>query len=151
MFRTREELLRSLVDAMGTVWRSMHSGSGFRFGRATVGLPHVRILIYLDGRPEGVAAKDLAERLGVTAGAITQVIDALVEKGLVARQEDPGDRRSLRIGLTEYARNNMDDFKRDYISSISRVFDPLTDEDLLNVITILEKANIPVKTRVPAK
>ena len=43
----------------------------------------------------------LAEHLGVTKAAVSQMIDRLVDSGLISRQEAPSDRRSKLICLSE--------------------------------------------------
>lgn len=54
------------------------------------------------------APSDLAERLGLTTGAITKVLDRLERAGYVSRSADPSDRRRVVIaaeprGLAELA------------------------------------------------
>jgi DNA-binding MarR family transcriptional regulator len=143
MNKTREELLRALVAKLGLVMRGMHAGQGFRFDGFIVGPPQVRILFRIASKPEGVSVKDLAEVLSVTPGAVTQFIDALVEKGLVSREEDHIDRRLLRIKLTKYAKDNFTEFKRDYFAAVSRVFDSLSDAEIMQLTGLLMKANVP--------
>lgn len=43
----------------------------------------------------------LAEAVGITAAAMTGVIDAGEERGWLARRPKPGDRRQIIVGLTE--------------------------------------------------
>ena len=43
----------------------------------------------------------LAEHLGVTKAAVSQMVDRLVESGLISSEEDPIDRRSKLICLSE--------------------------------------------------
>jgi DNA-binding MarR family transcriptional regulator len=43
----------------------------------------------------------LAEHLGVTKAAVSQMVDRLVEAGLISREEDPIDRRSKLICLSK--------------------------------------------------
>lgn len=147
MNKSREDLLRALVERVGAVMRGMHPNEGFQFAGSAVRPPHVRILFYLAARPEGVCVKDLAEILGVTPGAVTQFIDALVEKGLVERKEDSGDRRLLRMKLTEYAKENFNKFRIDYFRMVSHVFDSLSDGEIIQLTTLLRKANIPFNTK----
>jgi DNA-binding MarR family transcriptional regulator len=147
MSKSREELLQSLVARMGVVMRGMHAGQGFQFAGFNVGPPQVRILFHIASRPDGVSVKDLAEKLSVTPGAVTQFIDALVEKGLVKREEDHNDRRLLRIKLTEFANGKFAEFKKDYFVSVSRVFDSLSDGEILQLIALLTKANISSNTK----
>jgi DNA-binding MarR family transcriptional regulator len=151
MDKTREELLRALVGGLGSVMRGMHAGQGFRFAGFTVGPPQVRILFLIASKPEGVSVKELAEVLSVTSGAVTQFIDALVEKGLVSREEDHIDRRLLRIKLTKFANDNFKEFKRDYFASVSRVFDPLNDAEIIQLTGLLMKAGVPSNLKEPNK
>jgi DNA-binding MarR family transcriptional regulator len=44
---------------------------------------------------------DLGEEMGVTNAAASQLLDKLVQQGLVTRAEDPQDRRNKLITLTE--------------------------------------------------
>jgi DNA-binding MarR family transcriptional regulator len=143
MKKSREELLRLLVERLGAVMRGMHGGQGFRFGASTVGFPQIRILFLVAARPGGMSVKDLAEMLNVTPGAITQFIDALVEKKLVTREEVPGDRRLLSIKLTDYAAGNLNNFRKEYFASVSRVFASLSDEEISQLTALLMKASIP--------
>ncbi|MCX6006275.1 MAG: MarR family transcriptional regulator [Chloroflexi bacterium] len=149
MSKSREELLRALMEKLRFVMRGMHTGQGFQFGEFTVGPPQVRILFYIARKPEGVSVKELAEVLSVTSGAVTQFIDALVEKGLVSREEDCNDRRLLRIKLTEYAHGKFNEFKKDYFASVSRVFEPLSDEEILQLTRLLMKADVPSNIKEP--
>ncbi|WP_407524669.1 MarR family winged helix-turn-helix transcriptional regulator [Methylobacterium oryzisoli] len=54
---------------------------------------------------EGLTQQDLAERLYVTKGNVSGLIDRLVEAGLVERRPIPGDRRSHALHLTPAGRD----------------------------------------------
>ncbi len=47
---------------------------------------------------------DLGEGLGITIAAASQMIERLVQQGLVVRVEDPQDRRAKQLALTEKGR-----------------------------------------------
>ena len=53
----------------------------------------------------------LARQLQVTAPTMTRTIDALVERGLVERQPDPADRRTVALCLTDQGRELMDRYQ----------------------------------------
>ena len=48
----------------------------------------------------GADRAEIAERLGITCGAVSQVVERLVQKGPLIRVPDPDDRRSVRITLS---------------------------------------------------
>ncbi len=47
------------------------------------------------------SATDLARAAELNPGAMTRLIDKLIERGLVERHADPGDRRVVRIRLSD--------------------------------------------------
>lgn len=49
----------------------------------------------------GQTAKQLSERLYLDGSTVTGILDRMENKGLIARQPDPKDRRALRVMLTE--------------------------------------------------
>lgn len=141
MSKSRDELLQSLLERMGHVMRGVHMGHALHLGGFGIGGPQVRTIFKLWRRPDGMSVKELAEALSVTPGAVTQFIDPLVEKDLVSREEDTSDRRLMRIKLTRFARGNFEEFKRSYFSMVQRTFEPLTDSEIQQLITLLEKTN----------
>ena len=60
----------------------------------------LRLLWVQDGRP----FKELAASNGCTPPTMTGIVDTLEKKGLVTRQPNPADRRSLLVTLTEKGR-----------------------------------------------
>ncbi len=83
--------------------------------------------------------KELAELSSVTPGAITQFVDALVERGLVAREGDPSDRRIVRLKLTEMAKNQFEKFRREHLASMYKIFDVLNDDEIKQLIKLFTK------------
>jgi MarR family transcriptional regulator, organic hydroperoxide resistance regulator len=66
-------------------------------------IPQFDVLSTLTER-EGISQSDLAERLYVTKGNVSGLIDRLVEAGYVVRRNAPGDRRSNAVFLTDEGR-----------------------------------------------
>ncbi len=142
MVKTREDLLQSLIEIMAGVMKGIRSKHGFPCGEFKLSRPQVMILFFMAKKKEGVSSKDLATFLNVTSGAITQFIDALVEKKLVKREEDAKDRRSLRLTLTISARNKFAVFKKNYYKSVSPLFKELNEKEIRQFISLLNKITI---------
>jgi DNA-binding MarR family transcriptional regulator len=137
----REELLQSLIEKMVNVMKSMHAKHGFSFGEFKLSRPQAMILFFIAKNREGVSSKDLAVFLNVTSGAITQFVDALVEKKLVRREEDSKDRRILRMTLTESAKEKFTAFRKNYYKSVKPLFNGFSEKEINQFILLLNKIN----------
>ncbi len=67
-------------------------------------IPQFDLLSTLTER-EGLSQQELAERLYVTKGNVSGLLDRMVEAGLVERRPIPGDRRSNALYLTDKGRD----------------------------------------------
>jgi len=60
------------------------------------------------GTPYELSPGRLIRETMVTSGTMTNRVDRLTAKGLVARQPDPGDRRGVLVSLTDEGRRRVD-------------------------------------------
>jgi DNA-binding MarR family transcriptional regulator len=98
-------------------------------------------LFSIRARKDCISVNELAKNTRVTPGAVTQFVNALVKKGLVSREIDPGDRRIVRLHLTELAKKQFEKFKEEQMSVMSRIFEVLSDEEIKQLIAIFTKLN----------
>ena len=105
--------------------------------------PHqVRALhVMLRSSEEGARPTTIAERLHVAPRSATDVIDALVSKGLATRVPDPADRRAVRIHLTDEGREALTraDVARDGIHA--QAFGVLTELERTQLVALLRKVD----------
>jgi DNA-binding MarR family transcriptional regulator len=78
-----------------------HSMRNFlRYARESgLSMSHLGAIFHVH-RAGSCGVTEIGEYLGVTSAAASQMLDRLVEQGLVIRTEDPEDRRVKRIELT---------------------------------------------------
>jgi DNA-binding MarR family transcriptional regulator len=94
-------LTASLLTAATVLVDDIHSGvaaRGFTDLRPTHGFVFSRI------SAAGGTVTDIAEHLGVTRQAASQIVDELVAKGYVERRPHPSDARARLVVLTERGR-----------------------------------------------
>ena len=72
---------------------------------------------------------ELAERMGVTMGASTNIIDKLVRSGYATRRRDPKDRRMVRVQLTDKGMETVQKVTRDGIEFLTRVLTPIPPDE----------------------
>jgi DNA-binding MarR family transcriptional regulator len=71
-------------------------------------LPRFDLMAQLERHPEGLKMTELSRRLMVTGGNVTGITDQLEKEGLVVRDVDPNDRRSISVRLTPGGRALFD-------------------------------------------
>jgi DNA-binding MarR family transcriptional regulator len=71
-------------------------------------LPRFDLMSQLERHPEGLKMTELSRRLMVTGGNVTGITDQLEKEGLVTREADPNDRRSISVRLTADGRALFD-------------------------------------------
>ena len=77
-----------------------------------------------------VTNNDLSRRLGVSMPAASQLVDRLVEMGLVEREDNPADRRSKYLTLTAQGRQTLDDMDKATHSWIPTLVSMLSEEEI---------------------
>ncbi|GAB7078584.1 MarR family winged helix-turn-helix transcriptional regulator [Megalodesulfovibrio paquesii] len=85
--------------------------------------------------------KELAEKMGVTTGALTVHIDRLERAGLVLRQPNEQDRRSYLIRLSEEGAGHFRDHHALHHQLSTELAGALEPVEVERLIGILEKLN----------
>jgi DNA-binding MarR family transcriptional regulator len=93
-------LLRDWVEIF--TMRSMH-GMSLYARSAGLSMPQFSLLMRLF-HAGGCEVHDIGRQFEVSAGAASQLVDRLVQGGLVVRTEDPRDRRVRQIALSDQGR-----------------------------------------------
>ena len=129
--------MQTLVQRMMAVMKHVRHGSPPP--EHVLSPPQMNLLFAIAREKEGTSVKELAEGASVTPGAITQFVDALVEKGLVAREGDPNDRRIVRLKLTELAKKQFENFRQEHLDMMCRVFEVLSDDEIRQLLALISK------------
>lgn len=90
-----------------------HAAARFAERLSALGLapPHAGILRILAASP-ALSQRALAERLDTPPSRLVALLDELEERGLLARRDDPEDRRSYALHLSEKGRQALEQVGR---------------------------------------
>ena len=88
---------------------------------------HAKLLCVLVFGPRGMA--ELAQLFGVEKAALTGLMDRAERRGLAKRVGVPGDRRALRVTLTDAGRRAAAAFHADETEELNQLLSPLAPAD----------------------
>ncbi len=81
----------------------------------------------------GLRAGELAQQCMLTPPAMTELVEGLVRDGLVRREDDPSDRRAVRVSLTAAGRREADRYHGAFAEALADAIaglEPLARERL---------------------
>lgn len=90
--------------------------------------------LYVLARNEGRKMQELADRMEIKLPAMSQIVDRLVKRGYVLRQDDPKDRRVVLLHLTEPARALLAQTKAARRARMAAAAEKLSASELRRVI-----------------
>jgi DNA-binding MarR family transcriptional regulator len=90
-----------------------------------------------NGPPFQLTPGALVASAMVTSGAVTARLDRLVEKGLVTREVDPDNRRSVIVTLTRTGRRLVDRVVEAHVVNEDRLLAPLSARDRERLAALL--------------
>jgi DNA-binding MarR family transcriptional regulator len=86
-----------------------------------------RLLCVLAEAPRGMA--ELARAFCVEKAALTGLVDRAERRGLVERSPVPGDRRAVRVMLTDAGRRSAATFHAEVTAELGQLLSPLSRRD----------------------
>lgn len=105
--QARPDIDPSPMVVCGAIWRAgerLRQGIGANLAGADLDFAGFDVLMTLRRQGErggSLTPSELARDMMLSTSAMTNRLDRLAQRGLIERQADPQDRRSLRIVLTE--------------------------------------------------
>ncbi len=88
-------------------------------------------------RMEGIPLKMLAQYMKLSLPAASHLVDSMVKKGLFNRKENPNDRRSICIKLSEEGERNFQFLHRTTQKRVEALFSCLSAEEQTNFRRII--------------
>lgn len=96
-------------------------------------LPQFDLMAQLYREPEGLRLSDLSQRMMVSNGNLTGLVERLVGEGLVAREASPNDRRAFFVRLTAQGRLEFSKVAKAHEKWIRDLFAGLDETTVTNL------------------
>lgn len=131
------ENIKRILDAFDGISKVFAAMESFP-GDASISKPELLALEAVS-REEGLMMSDLGKRLDISLSTATGIIDRLIEKKLVKRERNGGDRRVVRVVLTDKGRKTNQTYQKQKKDLFGRMLGALDPEEQGELIKILEK------------
>ena len=125
---SRTSLTRDMYALASYLMRTANVGTFNAIAELDLSFTQLKALCALEADGEERSVKALAESMGVSLPAMSRAVDALYERGLVERQEDPVDRRVRRVRLTAAGRTVPQALNEARLSALADLLASLGDD-----------------------
>jgi DNA-binding MarR family transcriptional regulator len=133
--QSSDPFVLALREGLGVIMRRSMRGFLAYAKDSSLSMPQIGTLFFLSKHSSGVS--DVGEEMGVTSAAASQMIERLVQQGLIVRSEDPSDRRAKQIVLTDKGRQVLHDIVRARQGWLDALALTLTDSEKETVMSAL--------------
>lgn len=110
--------------------------------RFDITLPRFDLLAQLDRAADGLTMGELSSRLMVSNGNVTGLTERLVQEGLVAREPEANDRRTLRVRLTPAGKEAFDAMTPEHEGWIETLFGGLDHDEMTGLLALLGRLKL---------
>jgi DNA-binding MarR family transcriptional regulator len=140
MIEEKQKLIARIVDLQKRFGRCISNDAPDAWLELNLTIPQLKTLFFINFK--GVTNfKEVAGALGVTPPNITGIIDHLVERGLVNREENPQNRRMIMLNLTKTGKALLAELIERKTAHLSAILEDLSPEELSIVIQGLSILN----------
>lgn len=98
---------------------------------------------------QGVPLKNLSRELGTTAAAASEMVDVLVRKNILERNQDPADRRQVQIRLVPELHGHFNRIEESFTMFTGEFLNTLSPEKKQNFITTISEFADFVNSAIP--
>ena len=116
--------------------------------RFDVTLPRFDLMAQLDRAHKGMTLGELSQRMMVSNGNVTGLVDRLVEQGLIDRQPSRIDRRAQIVRLTAEGRRFFRAMARENGDWIGDMFAELSQNEIETLLRLLAKTKASARKAI---
>lgn len=116
--------------------------------RFDVTLPRFDLMAQLERKPHGMTLGELSQRMMVTNGNVTGLVDRLLSEEIITRRQHKSDRRSHIVSLTEKGRRQFARMAREHEDWIAGMFGDLSPGEFEALTKLLGRLKTSVRSAI---
>ena len=133
----KKENIRSIIGLMNNLMLSAKAHEPHPWLHLELTREQLRLMFLLSFKGRS-SPGEAAISFGVPRANLTSIIDRLVDRGLISRQENPDDRRSHILSLTEEGKSQVERLREIGAAKIRGVLERMPDNALVSLKIGLE-------------
>jgi len=106
-----DEAARELLDVVPVIVKDIRSEMRSRRS-PDLTVPQFRTLAFVD-RNRGTSLSAVANHMGLTLPSTSKLVDGLLARGMLTREDNPADRRRVKLGVTNHGLGILETSRRD--------------------------------------
>jgi DNA-binding MarR family transcriptional regulator len=124
---TPEESAGELLEVVPIVMKEIRSQMRSQ-GSTDLTVPQFRTLAFVN-RNQGSPLCKVADHMGLTPPSASTLVDGLIKRGMMTREEHPDDRRRVRLTVTGPGQEILETSTRGTMAYLEKTFSSVSAED----------------------
>ena len=136
MVVTPQESARELLDVVPMVMREIRFEMRSRRSPELT-VPQFRTLAFVN-RKEGPSLSEVADHMGLTPPSTCRLVDGLVARGMMTREDYPTDRRRVRLAVTRRGLKILEASRSGTLACLAEKLDGVAADDRAVIVKAME-------------
>ena len=122
-----DEAARELLEVVPVIIKDIRSEMRSRRS-PDLTVPQFRTLAFVD-RNKGTSLSAVANHMGLTLPSTSRLVDGLIARGMLTREDNPADRRRVKLGVTNHGLTILETSRRGTLTYLTDKIASLSAED----------------------
>jgi len=127
MIVASDEAARELLEVVPVIMKDIRSEMRSR-RPPDLTVPQFRTLAFVD-RNKGTSLSAVANHMGLTLPSTSRLVDGLIARGMLTREDNPADRRRVKLGVTNHGLTILETSRRGTLTYLADKIASLSAED----------------------
>lgn len=131
----QEQASRELTDNLFFLLKALHRGLQCEEHKTELTFPQ-KMVIGILVRFGNLSVKQLSEKMELSHSTVSGIVDRLERKGLVARAQDPADRRFTKVILSDEVKQRIEERRTQHMfSGVVNAFNAAGQDEQVKILT----------------
>ncbi len=136
MAASPEETARELLEVTPLVLKEIRAEMR-RQTSVELGVPQFRSLNFVD-KNQGASLLDVANHLGLTPPSTSRLVDGLLARGLLTRQDHPSDRRRVSLTVTAKGQRILEASRKGTLTYLAAKLEGVEPNDRESIVRAMK-------------